>query len=409
MSVTIIQSMQFTVGGTSCWEARGYRDITVATRIKLVAMSMHGAIGEFSPSQETWTENAERLEFYFEANDIREDAASKKCAILLNVCGVATYKLFRTLAAPAKPSEVEYADLLKLMTEHVTQKPTVMVEWFRFHFRSQQPGETLTAFVSELRRLSEHCKFEAFREEILRDRLVCGIASGAIQRRLLAEAEGLTLQKALDISRAMEAADANLKTLQDPQHTPATDGHVDVHTIALPGRSDRGGPTPTTETPCSRCGRKDHAPNEFRFKSAICYTCRKLGHLARVCRSGPRVTNQPWYGGTARRRAASPRTNALDATEGDQERSQREMEQEEAYALNALRSKTEPIAIHLTINDRDLEMELDTGASVTIMSERTYRSLWPVDPPPLAPSSMALKTYMGGRMQVRGCTQVRVG
>ena len=122
-----------------CWRCKllgseGYRDITVATRIKLVAMSTHGAIGEFSPSQETWTENAERLEFYFEANDIREDAASKKCAILLNVCGVATYKLFRTLAAPAKPSEVEYADLLKLMMEHVTPKPTVMVERFRFHF-----------------------------------------------------------------------------------------------------------------------------------------------------------------------------------------------------------------------------------------------------------------------------------
>ena len=85
------------------------------------------------------------------------------------------------------------------------------------------------------------------------------------------------------------------------------------------------------------------------------------------------------------------------------------MEQGEAYALNALRSKTEPIAIHLTINDRDLEMELDTGASVTIMSERTYRSLWPVDPPPLAPSSMALKTYTGERIQVRGCAQVRDG
>ena len=68
---------------------------------------------------------------------------------------------------------------------------------------------------------------------MLRDRLVCGIASGAIQRRLLAEAEGLTLQKAVDISRAMEAADANLKTLQDSQHTPATDRQVDVHTIAL--------------------------------------------------------------------------------------------------------------------------------------------------------------------------------
>ena len=87
-------------------------------------------------------------------------------------------------------------------------------------------------------------------------------------------------------------------------------------------------------------------------------------------------TKKPRYGGTARRRAASPRTNVLDATTGgDQERSQREVEQEEAYALNALRSKTQSIAIQLTLNQQprleQFNMELDTGASVTIY-ERAY-------------------------------------
>ena len=140
-----------------------------------MAMSTHGAVGEFLPSQETWTEYVERLEFYFEANDIRYDATSKMRAILLNVCGVETCKLFRTLAAKAKPGEIEYADLVKLMTELVTPKPTVMVHRFRFHARSQQPGDTVAAFVAELRRLSGHSKFETFREEMLRDRLVCGV------------------------------------------------------------------------------------------------------------------------------------------------------------------------------------------------------------------------------------------
>ena len=131
-------------------------------------------------------------------------------------------------------------------------------------------------------RLSKHCKVEAFRKEMLRDRLVCGVASGAIQRRLLAEAEGLTLQKALNIARAMEAADANLQTLQDSQHAQAMDRQADVHTIAQPARLERGGPTRTAGLPCMRCGRKDHVPDECRFKSPICYTCRKLGHLVSV-------------------------------------------------------------------------------------------------------------------------------
>ena len=43
------------------------------------------------------------------------------------------------------------------------------------------------------------------------------------------------------------------------------------------------------------------------------------------------------------------------------------------------------------------------------MSEHTYGSLLPVDPPPLALSSMALKTYTGERMQVLGCAREQVG
>ena len=51
---------------------------------------------------------------------------------------------------------------------------------------------------------------------MLHDRLVCGIENNHIQRRLLAE-PGLTLEKAVEISIAMEAADRNAKDLQKAQ------------------------------------------------------------------------------------------------------------------------------------------------------------------------------------------------
>ena len=128
----------------------------------------HGTVAEYSPTQETWAEYVERLELYFVANDIESNA--KKRAILLNVCGSTTYKLFCNLAAPTLPSEVEYKDLITLMTNHAIPKPSVMVERFRFHSRVQQPGETVAKFVAELRRLSEHCAFGTTRNEMLRDR-----------------------------------------------------------------------------------------------------------------------------------------------------------------------------------------------------------------------------------------------
>lgn len=53
--------------------------------------------------------------------------------------GTATYKLFHNLTAPDKPSEVEYDSLLKLMADYVAPKPTVTVEHYRFHSRTQLP------------------------------------------------------------------------------------------------------------------------------------------------------------------------------------------------------------------------------------------------------------------------------
>ena len=49
---------------------------------------------------------------------------------------------------------------------------------------------------------------------MLRDRLVCGVANSNIQRKLLAEPDDLTLDKALSTTRVMETAEQNTKALQ---------------------------------------------------------------------------------------------------------------------------------------------------------------------------------------------------
>ena len=41
-------------------------------------------------------------------------------------------------------------------------------------------------YLAQLRRLTEHCEFRDNLKEALRDRLVCGILSVPIQKRLLA-------------------------------------------------------------------------------------------------------------------------------------------------------------------------------------------------------------------------------
>ena len=153
-------------------------------------------IGEFSGKAADWDTYMERMENYFVAHDITD--ASKKRATLLSECGAATYKVIRSIVAPTKPNKVEYPALVKKVHEHFTPKPSVIVERFKFNTRVRKPGESVATFVAQLRQLTEHCEFGDSLEEMLRDRLVCGIADGRMQRALLAEPE-LTFAKALQI------------------------------------------------------------------------------------------------------------------------------------------------------------------------------------------------------------------
>ena len=68
-------------------------------------------------------------------------------------------------------------------------------------------------YLSELRVLAQWCKFGDTLDDMLRDRLVCGVNEETIQRRLLAES-GLTLKKALEIAQGLEAAARNVREIR---------------------------------------------------------------------------------------------------------------------------------------------------------------------------------------------------
>ena len=74
-------------------------------------------------------------------------------------------------------------------------KPILIAERFKFHRQNQHESETVAQFVVELKRLALKCEFETFLEDALRDRLLCGLKSVQIQKKLLAERD-LTFKKA---------------------------------------------------------------------------------------------------------------------------------------------------------------------------------------------------------------------
>ena len=59
---------------------------------------------------------------------------------------------------------------------------------------TKQEGESVNEYVAQLRNLSKYCEFNAFLNDALRDKIVCGLRNVHIQKRLLSESE-LTLTK----------------------------------------------------------------------------------------------------------------------------------------------------------------------------------------------------------------------
>ena len=146
-------------------------------------MSYFGVISPFNLQHGDFNEYMERLEQYFVANKIEDD--KQKTAIFITVIGEETYSLLRNLMAPIKPHSKSCTELANLLIEHLNPKPIVIAERFKFYGRNQHEGESVSEFLAELRRLSLHCEFEAFLDQALRDKLVCGIKDSRVRKRLL--------------------------------------------------------------------------------------------------------------------------------------------------------------------------------------------------------------------------------
>ncbi|KAL9982685.1 hypothetical protein ACROYT_G004758 [Oculina patagonica] len=270
-------------------------------------------------------------------------------------------------------------------------KPSAIVQRFKFNTRTQQPGETIAMFLAELRHLTEHCEFGATLDEMLRDRLVCGVHDIRIQRRLLAEPK-LTLKRTLDLALAIEAADKDASEIQkgDPQEEDTSLNKVDF-------KVEKG-----DEVHCYRCG-GNHYPKSCHFKDAKCYACGKLGHLSRVCQNKKKGKLPP---PSTNKKSDTPQDTHL--LEGGEEAMGRE-QGVGAYSLFTLGGKRPlPYKVQLSVGGQALEMEVDTGASLSVISEGTCKHLVSQNgAPPLEKSGIVLRTYTGEEVKPEGvCTVV---
>jgi hypothetical protein len=122
-----------------------------------------------------------------------------------------------------KPNEVQAATLRSLMGSECRHtkvildalenyfKPARNVIYERFVFGSckQEEGESVHNFVTHLREKSSTCLYGGLKDELIRDKIVLGIANEVTRRRLLRE-RGLTLVTAIEMCRTAEVTDIRM-------------------------------------------------------------------------------------------------------------------------------------------------------------------------------------------------------
>eukprot|EP00731_Ephydatia_muelleri_P011535 Em0006g429a len=275
-------------------------------------MALFGAVGEYVEGEEDWSQYVERLGHFFGANGVSD--ASKKRSVLLSTIGPKAYQTLASLVAPETPGGKTYDELIKLMAEHFSPKPPVIVQRYRFHSRVRQQGESVSVYVTQLKELARKCEFGDALNDMLRDRLVCGINDERVQKRLLVEVN-LTFDSALKISQGCEVAERGEQVLElEPRGVTGVCGgttllisaHIEVLSVLGVAKEVISG----------------WRVNKYKRRLG---ECSHLGEEYRCCK-----------------------------------RSQKTLRRKETVSIDGVL----------------VTMELDTGAAVSIVSESTFRRLW---------------------------------
>ena len=139
------------------------------------------------------------------------------------------------MGSAAEINAKSFEELVDTLKQHYDPTPSAIIQRYKFNSRNRNDTETILQFLAARRSLAEYCNYGTTPEDMLRDRLVCGIIPNEqIQKLLLAEKD-LTFAKAKELAESMEVAAIDSQQIQEKSETPVQGVHyaspaaTDVH------------------------------------------------------------------------------------------------------------------------------------------------------------------------------------
>ena len=334
-----------------------------------------------APSQ--WPEWRERFCRYRIATRLHKDDGDIQVSSLIYAMGRQAENIFKSFRFESpEPSDIDpvavepkdnFDIVLEKFDQYFVPKRNTIHERTLFYQRSQQPGESVEAFVRNLRELAAHCRFEEENEHI-RDRLISGMLDKDMSQKLQLEQDDLSLEKAVDSARHCEL----VKSQNESKVNFVTKGNQKRQQ-----RYDKRQKAPDRRQPtggiCGQCGytHRSPGPDACPAKSKQCNLCGKYGHFRKMCRKN-----------------AKPSVHEVKETVAN----------DETYFCGSINCDDSSPAwkVDLDLNDgkgHPVTFKLDSGADVSVMSDSNYKQLRP------RPSLKTVKANLnspGGPLNCRG-------
>lgn len=345
-----------------------------------MAKTFLGNLTTFDYKSCEWLIYKGRLTQFLKINEVTEE---NKSAILITHLSDDSYRLVRNLAYPQDLEELDFEKLVELLDTHFKRKQCSYADKAKFYGANRNAGESIADWAARLRGLASYCEFGAALDTNLTDRFVLGLGSGPERDKLFEQdASALSLSRAVEIAERAECSREAKKEITDT----ALIKEEAVYKISCKGykgpnggsgkragsdggarasaREARASTSSRDREPsyedlrCSVCGLKNHNKDKCRYKNYKCQKCGVQGHLKKVC--------------DKKHKSGRVRVNKMDNNSD----TDTEASCEECHNFNIRYVTDKPLCLEITVGDKIVIMELDSGSGASVMSKRMYSEMF---------------------------------
>ncbi len=310
------------------------------------------------------------------ASRLRQESKELRTATLLTCIGVEALETYKGLEWANEDEKVDIDIVLEKLETFYVGATNVIYEQYNFNRRVQEPSESFKAYVVTLRALAKSCNYGQLTDDFIRDRIVVGVRENSLRKKLL-QTRDLTLQNCIDICRASEATNQQLRSMSQ------TD---DIHAVSSKrdGKKDKENQRGRTKgltqegkqleqkqqsiLKCKYCGKSHrHIKEECPVWGKKCLKCNKSNHFASQCQSKQGPVKGKIHGVGELFESEDEETEYVDYVLTVKEKS----------VMSVTENKfPKRIFAHMVLNETSVKFQLDSGATVNVLPLQLYRDIF---------------------------------